>query len=94
MISLIVLLQQICNGFSRYSLVISPELAKNEKYDPTANTEDQVVEMREFLGQVANDIIRNLKQNPGVVQITQELLEVIYYIIILFFKSIIIIFCI
>lgn len=77
MISLIVLLQQICSGFSRYSLVVSPELAKNEKFNSSANTEEQVVEMREFLGQVANSIIQNLKQNPGVVQIAQELLEVI-----------------
>lgn len=90
MISLIVLLQQICNGFSRYSLVVSPELAKNEKFNPSVNTEDQVVEIREFLGQVANSIIRNLKQNPGVVQITQELLEVIYNIIVMFFKYVII----
>lgn len=89
MVSLIVLLQQICNGFSRYSLVINPELVKNDKFNSIANTEDQVVEMREFLGQVASGIIRNLKQNPGVVQITQELLEVIYNIIIMFFKSVI-----
>jgi len=34
--------------------------------------------MREFFGQVVNDIVRSLKQNPGAIQIVQELLEVIY----------------
>lgn len=71
------MLQQISNGLSRYSLVTSPDLAKQEKYT-TVNTEEQIVEMREFFGQVVNDIVRSLKQNPGAIQIVQELLEVIY----------------
>lgn len=42
------------------------------------NTEEQIVEMREFIGQVTNDIVHNLKQNLGAVQNIQELLEVNY----------------
>lgn len=75
--SLIVLLQQICNGLGRHSLVTSPSSVKQEKFNPT-NTEDQIIEMREFLSQVVNDIVRNLKNNVGVLQIVQELLEVNY----------------
>lgn len=72
------LLQQICSGLSRYSLVTAPEVAKQDKFISGA-TDEQIVEMREFLSQVANDIVRNLKDTQGVVQIVQELLEVNYF---------------
>lgn len=75
--SFIVLLQQICNGFSRYSLVTAPELSKQEKFDKNSiHTEEQITEMREFISQVLIDIVRNLKLTPGVVEIVHELLEV------------------
>jgi len=79
MTSLIVLLQQICQGLSRYSLVVSPDTAKQEKTITTTNTEDQIIEMREFLGQFVIDVVLNLKNKPEVLQITQNLLEVIYF---------------
>lgn len=75
--SLIILLQQICNGFSRYSLVTAPELSKQDKFDKNvSHTEEQITEMREFISQVLIDIVRSLKQTPGVVEIVHELLEV------------------
>lgn len=75
--SLIVILQQICNGLSRFSLITSSEAAKQttEKFVSTIS-EDQIVEMREFLGLVLNGIVRDLNKNTGVVPIMQELLEV------------------
>lgn len=77
--SLIVLLQQICNGFSRYSLVTAPELSKQDKFDKNSiHTEEQIIEMREFISQVLIDIVRNLKKSSGVVEIIHELLEVIF----------------
>ncbi|KAL4132665.1 hypothetical protein QTP88_009784 [Uroleucon formosanum] len=77
--SLIILLQQICNGFSRYSLVTTPELSKQDKFDKNAiHTEEQITEMREFIGQVLIDIVRKLKQTSGVVEIVHELLENMY----------------
>lgn len=42
------------------------------------NTEEQIVEMREFIGQITNDIVQNLKQSSGAVQKIQEILEVNY----------------
>lgn len=75
--SFIVLLQQICNGFSRYSLVTAPELSKQDKFDKNSiHTEEQITEMREFISQVLIDIVRNLKNTSGVVEIIHELLEV------------------
>lgn len=75
--SFIVLLQQICNGFSRYSLVTAPELSKQDKFDKNSiHTEEQITEMREFISQVLTDIVRNLKNTSGVVEIIHELLEV------------------
>lgn len=74
--SLIVLLQQICSGFSRYSLVTSPALAKHDKVNQNVNSEEQIIEMREFTSQVANDIVQKLKDSSGGVQILQELFEV------------------
>jgi len=75
--SLIILLQQICNGFSRYSLVTTPELSKQDKFDKNStHTEEQITEMREFISQVLIDIVRSLKQTSGVVEIVHELLEV------------------
>lgn len=74
MTSFIVLLQQICNGFSRQALVISPELAK-QKFK-TEIPEEKIMESREFLGQIVNDIARSLRGNLSVVLIMQELLEV------------------
>jgi len=75
--SFIVLLQQICNGFSRYSLVTAPELSKQDKFDKNSTqTEEQIIEMREFVSQVLIDIVRNLKNTSGVVEIIHELLEV------------------
>ncbi|XP_050423237.1 leucine-rich PPR motif-containing protein, mitochondrial-like [Adelges cooleyi] len=78
--SLIVILQQICNGFSRLPLVLSPELAKqsNDKFVPSPDTEEQIIEMRVFLGQIVSSIVQNLKQSPAVVSIMQELLEAMY----------------
>ncbi|XP_025193243.1 leucine-rich PPR motif-containing protein, mitochondrial [Melanaphis sacchari] len=77
--SFIVLLQQICNGFSRYSLVTSPELSKQDKFDKNSiHTEEQIIEMREFISQVLIDIVRNTKQTSGVVEIIHELLENMY----------------
>lgn len=83
MTSLIVLLQQICNGFSRQALVISPELAKLNKFKNEI-PEEKIMETREFLGQIVNDIARSLNQSSSVAQIMQELLEVnsIYFFII------------
>lgn len=75
--SFIVLLQQICNGFSRYSLVTAPELSKQDKFDKNSiHTEEQITEMREFISQVLVDTVRNLKNTSGVVEIIHELLEV------------------
>ncbi|CAH1737969.1 unnamed protein product [Aphis gossypii] len=77
--SFIVLLQQICNGFSRYSLVTAPELSKQDKFDKNSiHTEEQITEMREFISQVLTDIVRNLKNTSGVVEIIHELLENMY----------------
>lgn len=74
--SFIVLLQQICNGLSRHSLVSTPDVAnKREKYN---STEEQIVEMREFLSQILIDVVRSLKESPRIALILQELLEVIF----------------
>lgn len=79
--SFIVLLQQICSGLSRQSLVTTPLITKQEKANITGNhTEEQIIEMREFIGQILIDTVRSLKENPRVVQIVQELLEVILFI--------------
>lgn len=74
--SLIIILQQICNGFNRISLVTTPELVKQEKNYMNNNNEGQIVEIREFLSQVLNDIVYNIKKDLGSVQIIQEILEV------------------
>lgn len=77
--SFITLLQQICNGFSRYSLVTAPELSKQDKFDKNSiHTEEQITEMREFISQVLIDVVRSLKQTSGVVEIVHELLENMY----------------
>lgn len=72
------MLQQISSGLSRYSLVTSSNLAKQEKFNGAANSEEQIVEMREFLGQFVIDIVRKLKDNPRIIPIVNELLEVNY----------------
>lgn len=84
--SFIVLLQQVCNGLSRQTLVYSPALAKQDNFNVT-NSEDQIVEVREFFGQVLSDVVRNLKLQPGAVQITQTLLEVNYLYFFFFFLN-------
>lgn len=76
MTSLIILLQQICNGLSRQVLFTTPSLAKQNKFSKNVNSDDQIIEMREFLSQVVIDIVRNLKHSQGFVEIVQELLEV------------------
>ncbi|XP_050542701.1 leucine-rich PPR motif-containing protein, mitochondrial-like isoform X8 [Daktulosphaira vitifoliae] len=78
--SLVVILQQICNGFSRLSLVTSPESAKysNDKFVPSSDTEEQIIEMKEFIGQVVSNIVNKLQKSSGATQITQELLEALY----------------
>jgi len=78
MTSFIMLLQQICSGLSRHALITAPSLAKQDKFNSNVNSEDQIIEMREFLGQIVIDIVQHLKQSQGVVQIVQELLEVNY----------------
>lgn len=77
--SFIIILQQICNGFSRYNLFTAPEMAKQEGFKDTVKTEDQIIEIREFISQVVNDLVKNLKENSGAVQILQELFEVSFF---------------
>ncbi|VVC25742.1 Pentatricopeptide repeat,Tetratricopeptide-like helical domain [Cinara cedri] len=77
--SLIVILQKICSGLTRFSLINAPELAKQRETQLSLNnTEEQIIEMREFISQLINGIVQNLKQNSGAVQITQEILENLY----------------
>lgn len=86
--SLIVLLQQVCSGLSRLSLVTAPEVAKQSTDNFKASaSEEQIIEMREFLSQILNDVVYNLKNSPGVVQVTQELLEVRFKLFILFYDN-------
>jgi len=78
MTSLIMLLQQICSGLSRYSLVTAPLLTKQNQINTNVNSEDQIIEIREFLGQIVIDIVRRLNESQRVTSIVQELLEVNY----------------
>lgn len=51
-------------------------MSKLERNNPVGNSEEQIIEMREFISQVANEIIQKLKDTSGGIQIAQELFEV------------------
>lgn len=74
--SFIVILQQICSGLSRFALVSAPNLVKQDNYKETVKTEEQIIEMREFISQIVNDLVHKLKERSGAIQILQELFEV------------------